>query len=373
MPAPRIDKTIDNSRTAGMAAIVLAAIAILWTADVMMARAERAERQDEAHGDWSSGMRLLAAGRAADAEDWLRKAYAIDRTNASYGLDLATALTTGGKFDAAAGLIDDLLKTSPNDGPTNLAAARLSVRRGNFEDAKAYYHRAIYGVWPQDARTHRVETRLELANLLDSAGAATDLLAELLPLEPEVQGNPTQERHVAALYLDAHSPARAAAAYRVLIAADVNDPGVYTGLGEAELALTDYAAAASAFRAALHREPESSQILTRLDLSANMASLDPTLRRLTSREKYERSVRLLQAARDSLTRCAPPQKIAGDLDLEEADRTLKTRAPAYVTNEAAEDLLGLAERIWHTRLRDCGATVSPEDEPVDRIFSALSQ
>ncbi len=89
-----------------------------------------------------------------------------------------------------------------------------------------------------------------------------------------------------------------------------------------------------------------------------MAGLDPTLRRLTSRDKYDRSIRLLQAARDSLTRCAPPEKIAGDPDLEEADRTLKKHEPAYVTNEAAEELLGLAERIWHARLRDCGVAVS---------------
>jgi tetratricopeptide (TPR) repeat protein len=363
----------ENTRTAGLAAIVLAVIVILWTADVMMARAERAERQDEAHGYWAAGMRLLTAGRAVEAQDLLRKAHAIERTNASYGLDLATALTAAGKFDDASDLLEDLLKASPNDGPTNLAAARLSVRRGNLEDAKAFYHRAIYGVWPQDAGARRVETRLELANLLDSAGAATELLAELLPLEPEVQGNPGEQKHVAALYLDAHSPARAAAAYRELLAADASDFDVYAGLGEAELALADYAAAEDAFRAALRHQPNSSQLQARLDLAANMAALDPTVRRLTSREKYERSVRLLQTARDSLARCAAPEKIAGDLDLEEAGQTLKKPAPSYVTNEAAEDLLGLAERIWHARLRDCGTGVSPEEEPVERIISALSQ
>lgn len=120
----------ENTRTAGMAALVLAVIAVLWTADVMMARVERTERQNEARGYWSTGMRLLKEGRAPEAEDLLRKAYAIDRTDAGYGLDLATALTAAGKFDDATELLDDLLKASPNDGPTNLAAARLSVRRG---------------------------------------------------------------------------------------------------------------------------------------------------------------------------------------------------------------------------------------------------
>jgi tetratricopeptide (TPR) repeat protein len=363
----------ENARTAGLAAIILAIIAILWTADVLMARAERADRQDEAHRDWSNGMRSLGAGRAVEAEDLLRKAHAIDRTDASYGLDLATALSADGKLDDASELLEDLLKMSPNDGAANLAAARLSVRRGNIEDAKAYYHRAIYGAWPQDTRIHRVATRLELAGLLDSAGAATELLAELLPLEAEVQGNLPEQKRVAALYLHAHSPARAASAYRGLIADDPNDPDAYAGLGEAELALTDYAMAEADFRAALRRQPASPQILARLDLAANMAGLDPALRRLTSREKYERSVRLLQAARDALARCTPPEKTAGNLSLDEADRNLKKPEPSYVTNEAAEDLLGLAERIWRSRLRECSVAVTPEEEPVDRIISALSQ
>jgi tetratricopeptide (TPR) repeat protein len=363
----------ENTRTARMAATVFAAIAILWTADVTMARVERAERQNQAHGYWSRGLRLLGAGHAPEAEDLLRKAHAMERANPDYGLDLATALTAGAKFDDAGDLLDDLLNASPNDGPTNLAAARLSVRRGRVEDAKAYYHRAIYGVWRTGASRHRVETRLELANLLDSVGAATELLAELLPLEAEVQGNPPEEKRVAALYLEAHSPARAAAAYRALIAADSNDPDVYSGLGEAELASADYSAAASAFRSAQRLQPDNPQIQARLDLAAEMATLDPTLRRLASREKYGRSVRLLQAARDSLSACAPSGEFTGNLDMTEADRLLQQRAPLQVTNEASEDLLALAERIWHARLRACGAAISPEEEPVSRIISALSQ
>ncbi len=366
-------KKVDNTRTAALAGIVLAIIVLVWTADLMLARVERGETQSEAHGYWSKGMSLLANGKPAEAEDSLRKAYVIDRANASYGLDLAAALTNSGKFDDAAELIGDLLSAHPNDGPTNLAAARLAARRGNLEDAKAYYHRAIYGGWTQDARRHRIETRLELAGLLDSAGDGTELLAELLPLEPEVQGDPTNEKRVAALYLRAHSPARAAAVYRSLIAADGGDVDVYSGLGEADLALADYAAAENALRTALRQEPGNPAILTRLDLATNMAGLDPSLRRLTSREKYNRSVRLLQAARDSFNHCSPPEKVTGNLDLEQADQTLKSRAPPYVTNEAAEELLGLAERIWRTRLRDCGSAVSPAEEPVDRVISALSQ
>ena len=367
----------ENTRLAGLAATVLAVIVILWTGDVIMAHAERAERHGEARADWLRGMRLLAEGRAMDAVDSLRKAHAIERNNASYGLDLATALTAGQKFDDAADLTNDLLTASPNDGLTNLVAARLAVRRGKIEDAKAYYHRAIYGAWPQDALLHGIETRLELAGLLDSTGASTELLAELLPLEAEVQENSDEEKRIAALYLDAHSPARAAAAYRALLAnkaaADTNDSDIYAGLGEAELALTDYSGAEEDFRTGLRHEPGNVQILNRLDLAATMAALDPTLRRLTSREKYERSVRLLRAARDSMLHCESPEKISGNTDLDEADRTLKKPPPSHVTNEAAEDVLELVERIWRDRVIDCGAAVSPEEVPVNRIISALSK
>ncbi len=351
-----------------VAGVVLGLIAVLWAADLMLARVELNETLHDAHEYWSKGMHLLGEGHNEEAEELLRKAYTTQRSNATYGLDLVTALTASGRLDEASQLIEDLLTARPNDGPTNLAAARLLVRRGMSDQAKPYHHRAIYGLWVSDARTHRVEVRMELAALLDSEGAKTELLAELLPLEQEVQGDRVMETRVAALYLHAGSPARAATAYRDLIASGAQDSAIYSGLGEAELGLANYSAAEDAFRNSLRLQPNSPEIVMRLNLAAQMSESDPTVRRLTYREKYSRSIRLLQAASDSLAKCSP-----GAGSESEAARLLKKREPAYVTNEAAEAVLGVAERLWQTRIQACGAKVPSEDEFLERIIAKLTQ
>ena len=63
-----------------------------------------------------------------------------------------------GKLDEAGRLLSDLLDHNPNDGETNLAEARLLVREGEWENAFAYYHRAIYGSWDSQARLEGVLT-----------------------------------------------------------------------------------------------------------------------------------------------------------------------------------------------------------------------
>ncbi len=120
-----------------------------------------------------------------------------------------------------------------------MAAARLSVHRGDVEDAKAYYHRAIYGNWPHDARTHRVATRLELPACWIRQAPRRNCSLNCCPWSLEVQGNPAEGKHVAALYLDATRPRGPRLRIESLIAADPNDSEVYAGLGEAELALAD--------------------------------------------------------------------------------------------------------------------------------------
>src|ERR1700690_610487 len=120
----RIEKRANRKKLGlgAAAGVVLALIAVLWAADLMLARAQYNETVNAAHEYWSKGMRLLREGHDEDATELLRKAYATQRTNATYGLDLLTALTASGRFDEANQLIDDLLTNRPNDGPTNLAA-----------------------------------------------------------------------------------------------------------------------------------------------------------------------------------------------------------------------------------------------------------
>jgi tetratricopeptide (TPR) repeat protein len=362
----------QNAKRPGVAliAILLGSIGGLWTIDVFLARLESSELKSESRRSFDTGLRLLHQNQTARALDQLRKAYALDRTNQAYGLNLAAALIASDKLDDAQRLLTEILEHSPNDGEPNLIEARSMVRNERFSEASAYYHRAIYGIWAGDAQARRIQARLELATMLAEHGSQKDLLAELLPLESDAPGNVPVQKQVARLYVLAGSPARAESVYRSLIRTDSHDPNNYAGLGDAELALGDYRAAQVAFEDAA-RYGGPGDLKPRVALAAEMASLDPTLRRLSSREKFSRSLRILQLARDALAVCAGTET-AKEM-VASADKVLAKKIALNVSNELAEERLSLAERLWSLRIDTCPAGAPGQEEPIRLIMVKLIQ
>ena len=235
----------------GLIAAIVAMGGALWLADVFLARTENAEVRAEARRDYDQGSRLLTDGNRGQAVDVLRKAYALQRTNRGYAVRLAEALIADDKFDEAGRILAELLARTPNDGESNLLEARLTLRTGTLPDAIAYYHRAIYGSWtglnPQQAQTRKIQTRMELVELLAKRGMKQELLSELLALSPEAAGNLEVEKKVAGWYMAAGAPQRAADSYRELMREDPDDPSNAARFGDAELALGNYRSAENAF------------------------------------------------------------------------------------------------------------------------------
>jgi tetratricopeptide (TPR) repeat protein len=334
-------------------AIVVVVIG-LAAVDRFLARVESAEMTSTAQRSYSTGMQLLAAGKAGKAIDALRDAYAIERQNAEYELQLITALTLTGKTAEAEPLLTDILQREPNDGRANLTAARLTIRKGNTAEAEAYYHRAIYGEWPGDAASHRVSARMELIDLLARMNQKQELLAELISLQAETPPNDEIQKRLGKLFLLAGSPARAAGVYEDLAAKDPTDIAAYEGLGEAELEQGNYAAAHEAFFRASSRDPDNESVRAHLQTLNTVAELDPTVRQLTSAEKFSRSIRILDMAREVLDRCVagPSADETGQL-LKTAEATIAAKMPAHMTNEIAEGVLSLAEKLWRADRAAC--------------------
>ncbi len=354
----------------GLMISIAATMGALWGIDVFLARTERAEVSGEAQRDYQAGSALLAAGRSAGAVDPLRKAHTQDRSNREYTLRLVAALVETGKLDEAGRLLADLLERNPNDGETSLAEAHLRVREGEWENALAYYHRAIYGTWDSKTLSPQTAVRLELVNVLAQRGLQKDLLAEVLLLETEAAKDPKLLRRIAQLYLLAASPARAETIYKRLLHDDMDDPGLYSGLGDAELALGNYRAAEAAFQNAIRNGADRSRLEQRIQLAGSVAELDPTLRRLTSMEKFDRAVRILQLALDALKQCGrgdDAERTAG------AEKLLAARVRGNPTNELAEQRLSTAEQIWQMRIDGCGASTSVEEEPLRLVMAKIAQ
>ena len=321
-------------------ATIVAVIGALWAIDIFLARTEIRETQAEARHDHEKGLALLKSDKAVEAIDLLRKAHTLDRENIEYQMDLAGALIAGGKVEEAASELAEILARAPNDGHANLLEARLMLRENDFPEAEAYYHRSIFGIWPGDTDGHRIQVRLELAQILADRGARQELLAELLVLSPEAMDDPGVEKKVAGWYLEAGTPQRAADVYQSLMREQPDDKSNAAGFGEAQLAMGNYRQAEAAFSKAGEDD--------RAWLAGEMAALDPTLRRLSSAEKFRRSERILEMTRDTLSRCNGDPKLVA-----EADDILAKKPRGPITNELAEDRLSLAQDLWDAMPKTC--------------------
>lgn len=345
-----------KSQFTGLVLTLAALIVALSSLDRFLAKVESAEMEGTAQRSFVAGSRLLTAGKPAEAIDSLRNAHAVDRENAAYELALITALTNSGKTSDAEPLMTEMLDREPNDGNVNLIAARLASREGKATEAEAYYHRAIYGEWPQESDAHRIAARMELIDLLKKEGRKQQLLAELISLEAEPKTDMEARKRLATLFLQADSPARAGSVYEEMITRDPNDIAAYEGLGHAELVQGRYNAARSAFLQASVQAPNDASIRSHLQMLDTVVGLDPTLRQLTSDEKYRRSVHILDMARAGLESCAP-----GNGLVSHAASIISNKTPAHVTNEAAESVLSLAETLWRARNDACPARAGGED------------
>jgi hypothetical protein len=150
------------------------------------------------------------------------------------------------------------------------------------------------------------------------------------------------------------------------------------GLAEANLQRGEYSTAHANFLRAYHQDEHDSWIRSRLEISSELAELDPTVRQLPSLEKYRRSLRILQLARNNLQDCLsrePNANASGDPQqlLSSAAKAVPAKIPKHVTNEMAERVLGLAENIWRARLKTCGNITTSHEEPLRLIMEKLAE
>ncbi len=382
-PTPTGGKRPPTNTILGLIAAIVFVIAALTFIDSFLEKTERRDVEVQAQQAHLEGARLIKQGKLSQGIEFLRKAHALERANTLYELDLIDALITAAKTDEAEPLMNEIMLREPDDGRANLSAARLMLEKGKTVDAISYYHRAIYGEWPQNAPAHRVAARLELVHLLVTTGKNKELLAELLPLQEEVKpkegGNGAAiQKELGHLFLVAGSPSRAAASYQALIDHNPKDAEAYAGLGESQLEQGQYREAHAAFLVALRYKPEDPSFRRRLDLSSALTELDPTPRRLASIEKYRRSLHILQLAYDDLNACVakhPGEASPGETAqlLSAAHDVLSRKLPPNATNELSEGVLGIAEKTWQTRVKACGAGVSPDEEPLRLIIEKLAE
>ena len=334
-------------------AVILATIVGLLLFDTALARVDVIERKSYAAREFTTGQRLITEGKVEEGIEHLRAATTLDGENSSYGVALAQAILADGHPREAEQLLLPLLERNETDGSANLALARVLTKEGKIEQAKSYYHRAIYGLWPTDANKSRTAARFELIDVLARSNAKQELLAELLPIQDDSTNDLTQRKRIAHLFVVAGSPARAVVIFREILRRDSKDADAFVGLAEAALSLGDFATARTDLLAAQKLTPaDSISLVSRVALTDSVISLDPTQSGLTLPEQVRRSRNLVQTTLTSVRKCLGVQAPQVAVALDSATLLLVSGAAAGQA-QSVEQNLSLAEQLWGLRRSRC--------------------
>ena len=350
-----------------IAVVVLAIIAMLFF-DLSLAAIDRRESDGHAADAYDRGVSLLQSRNPAAAADQFRIAVGLNRTSIDYSLGLAEATLEAGHTADAESTLKVLLTRSENDGAVNLTMAHVMMRQGRVPEAKAYFHRAIFGRWGADSVVRRRQARFELIELLTAHGASSELLAELLPFEDVSPDSTTLRLRLGRLFLLAGSPIRAANMFRGLVRRDPNNAEALAGMGEAALALGNFRTARSDLAAALERRPDDARMRERLALVDSVVALNPATSGLRPNERYARSRLLLSRTLEALARCGDTTPSAAP----PANALLLSRRAARDSGTAAADaMVSAAIERWNARSARCDLAV--RDQPLRTLLAYLGQ
>ncbi|PYO76459.1 MAG: hypothetical protein DMD63_14420 [Gemmatimonadetes bacterium] len=347
------------------------AILVLIIGDTALAKVDREATRATAAEEYRVGVNLIEHKRLPDAIEHLRTAATLDRDKPVYTVALAQAVLAQGRTNDAEQMLIPLLERDATDGGANLAMARVLTKQGRIEEAKSYYHRAIYGLWAGDAARSRAIARFELIDLLAETGARQELLAELLPIQDESPEDTVLRKRVANYFVLAGSPAKASDIYRDLLRKNPRDADAYVGLGRAALAMGNYPVARNDFLAAQRIAPEDSSIKSTIKLADSVIAIDPTQRGLGLDEQVRRSRQLVQMTIKSAHRCLDVEAPSVGAALDSVARSLVAPAGVVSRSQSIDENISLAGALW--RMREGRCTSRPDDQALALVQDRIAQ
>jgi CIC family chloride channel protein len=334
--------------------VIAAALALLMLVGFLnyyyrSARGARAEQY------YKTGNELARQDRYQEAIEQFRNALSVSPGNARYRLALGITLAQAGQTNEGAVYLNEVLSRDTENGPANLGLARIDVSRGKPSEAVTHYHRALDGSWPAGGQADRREGRFELAALFEKTGQKTQAIAELLATAGQAR-DPASKKKAGQLLLSYGSPHEAADQFREVVRANPLDAEAYSGLGTAELAQGNYPQALDAFRNAVRLNPYDQESAKQAGLCERVLALDPDLPGLRATERNRRSKELLESVINMLAQCQ-----SGSADLDTARKTLAARTPASKLDDATQENVALAARLWKARPAPCGSAGGVDD------------
>ena len=234
---------------------------------------------------YQSAQALAVLSDYEQAAEQYRDALLYSHDNPDYRLGLALALYESERYTEARHHLMALRPDDPTSGIVNKLLGRLAADDERVDEAVTYYRTAIYGRWTDNAERERLQSRLELIELLDRNGRMRQLTAELLADLDVMPDDKATKRRLAGLLLKTQVADKASALFREFLRDDRRDREALVGRAEAEFLLGNYLTARTHFNYAqgVRKEESTAQ---RIALCSAVIALDPNRRGIeSSREK----------------------------------------------------------------------------------------
>jgi tetratricopeptide (TPR) repeat protein len=356
--------------------IAMGAVVLLALVTTFAAQRYAGEREARAVRAAAEGREHLARGDWRDALERFREVVALRPHETGDRLDLALALTNLGRTDEARSHLGDILERDPVNGLANLLMARALARGHLTDEAGTYYYRAIYGRWPPEATDSRVAARLELAGFIEQTADQETLRGELVRLAAAFPDDIQLQLDIGRSLLDRGYPSDAAVIYEGVTDRSPDRADAFAGLAHARLEAGRFADVVAAARQALALVPDDEATAARLETARAVLALDPTLPRLSMRERTRRSRLLVETIREQLAACLT----RGDRALAADEKALLTEARTWLargTRSPDEDPidrgLAIAEGLWQARQRACPDVTETSDETMRLVLQRVAQ
>ncbi|HTR34539.1 MAG TPA: chloride channel protein [Bryobacteraceae bacterium] len=357
---------------------MIAATVVLLTLIAFLNYYYRSTRTARAQAYFKAGNELVEQGRNEEASEQFRDALSIAPQNAQYRLALGLSLELSDHPTEALVYLDELVKRDPDNGPANLGIARIRAAQRQISEAVTYYHKAIYGSWPAGGDQNRMQARLELAEFLRKNSQGTQAVAELLAALGPAAHNAEEKRNIGRLLMEYGAPRQSVSVFQDLLRSNSRDAQAWAGLGAAQLAQDNFAAARDAFRNAVRWNPADTDSQKELEFCEMATALDPSAPKLRSAERHERSVTLLQeelanadACRVTVTAPAQSQPLSQLAD--SARKALAQHPSRAGLEDSTDNNLTLALNLWKADQTLCGSKAALGNLPLDRVLAKLSK
>jgi CIC family chloride channel protein len=350
---------------AGLSAIV---VCILIAAGLLnyFYRAERGKRAEQY---FEAGIELQQKDRFPEAIEQFRNALSISHSMRDR-VALGLALVKAERADEALIYLNEAVREQPDSGPANLGIAEVDGVAGRVDDAVLHFQRALVGSWQNDPALNRFKVHMELVDFLQTRGRLSQARAELLALVAHLPPDEASRKQAGRLLLELGVPRAAADLYSDMLKSGRPDAAEFDGLGDAQFALADYRRARDAFRGALRIDASDEHAAQQAEACDKVLVLDPATPGIGAKERYRRSVAILDNVVGELAACAGPavsEQPDSKAKMAEARSLLSEKKRLDSFSDAADARIALALELWKMRIAACAAPAN--DSPLKEIMA----